>query len=134
MRVSVPEGKANCWVCGSDWDRKLAPVGSFTPNAFDLHDMHGNVREWVEDCYNYNYDGAPTDGSAWTVYIIRPQGHICVFRMNRGGAFNSDFRVLRSATRIANSPVHRWDTVGFRVARTLSARVGAVMVAPGEHD
>jgi formylglycine-generating enzyme required for sulfatase activity len=122
----IGKGNTNCWVCGSDWDRKLAPVGSFSPNAFDLYDMHGNVWEWVEDCDNQNYNGAPTDGSAWAV-------DSCVFRMNRGGAFNSDFRAVRSANRAFNSPESSWGNLGFRVGRTLSAGVGAIIVAPGEH-
>jgi formylglycine-generating enzyme required for sulfatase activity len=44
---------------------KTTPVGSFAPNAFKLHDMHGNVWEWCEDIYHHDYNGAPTDGSAW---------------------------------------------------------------------
>src|SRR6185436_13912074 len=61
----IGQGKANCDGCGGQWDKKqTAPVGSFSPNAFGLYDMHGNIWEWAEDCYVENYDGAPTDGSA----------------------------------------------------------------------
>ena len=46
--------------------QRTVAVGSFKPNAFGLHDVHGNVSEWVEDCWNEDYKGAPSDGSAWT--------------------------------------------------------------------
>ena len=55
-------------------------VGSFEPNAFGLHDMHGNVFEWVQDCYEENYDGAPVDGSAVTTGD-------CTYRVQRGGSW-----------------------------------------------
>ena len=58
-----------------------APVGSYTKNGFGLHDVLGNVWEWVEDCWHASYEGAPGDGRAWTV-----RGD-CVRRVLRGGAW-----------------------------------------------
>lgn len=104
---------ADCHGCGSKWDnRETAPVGSFKPNAFGLYDTHGNVWEWVEDCYHVDYSGAPTDGSAWTTGD-------CSRRVRRGGAWGYIPRILRSADRGGDSPVNRSAFVGFRLGRTL---------------
>jgi formylglycine-generating enzyme required for sulfatase activity/CRP-like cAMP-binding protein len=109
------KGKANCLGCGSEWDGKqTAPVGSFAANAFGLHDMHGNVSEWVEDCYHANYDGAPTNGAAWTA------GGDCTTRMIRGGGWNISPVNLRSASRGRGESFIQFDSLGFRVARTLT--------------
>lgn len=107
-------GKANCNGCGSRWDNKqTAPVGSFAPNAFGLYEMHGNALEWVEDCYQWMYRGAPTNGSA------RTDGD-CRNRVLRGGAWGFVPSTLSSASRYSNSPGFRNYFVGFRVARTLT--------------
>ena len=105
---------ANCDGCGSPWDLKhTAPVGSLKPNAFGLHDMHGNVWEWVEDTWHQNYDGAPTDGSAW----LR-SGELS-YHVVRGGSWRNEGEHVRAAVRFKRNINVRFDTLGFRVARTI---------------
>jgi formylglycine-generating enzyme required for sulfatase activity len=92
--------------------RQTTPVGAHAANAFNLFDMHGNVGEWVEDCYAPNYDLAPVDGAA-------VQADECQRRVYRGGGYADQAPVLRAAARrVANDDV-RSPGVGFRVARTL---------------
>jgi len=108
----IGRGNANCDGCGSQWDNKTtAPVASFRPSAFGLYDMHGNVWEWVEDCKNDGYSGAPSDGSVWT------RGN-CSVRVLRGGSWFNVPRLLRSAGRNGNSTGFRGAGSGFRLART----------------
>ena len=77
--------------------------------------MHGNVWEWVEDCWHDNYAGnPPTDGSAWTA------GGKCTYRVVRGGSWNNDPEDLRSAYRVRFTTVVRDNVLGFRVGRTLT--------------
>jgi formylglycine-generating enzyme required for sulfatase activity/predicted nucleic acid-binding Zn-ribbon protein len=109
----VEEGMANCFDCGSDWDRKsTAPVASFSPNNFGLYDLAGNVREWVMDCYHPNYSGAPLDGSAW----MEPG---CRERVVRGGAYNKTSDSMRSIWRGHLKPNLSFTFIGFRVVREL---------------
>ena len=109
----VGSGRANCDGCGSQWDSKTtAPVGSFAANAWGLHDMHGNVEEWVEDCWNLDYSDAPSSGGAWL------SGY-CPRRVLRGGSWNSYPSEIRSARRFSMPTDSRRNTRGFRVARTI---------------
>jgi formylglycine-generating enzyme required for sulfatase activity len=91
------------------------PVGSYAPNAFGLYDMHGNVWEWVEDCWNKSYTGSPTDGSAWT-------SGDCNSRVLRGGSWGNGPWELRAAYRLRDGIGMGRNNYyfGFRVARTLS--------------
>lgn len=105
--------KANCNGCGSFWDNRMtAPVGSFEPNSFGIYDMHGNVREWVEDCWTDSHEGLPPDGSART----RPD---CMLHVVRGGAWNLQPMYVRSSARDCYHPKDQLNTVGFRVARSV---------------
>ena len=85
--ASIGAGEANCRECGSGSGIQTVPVGSFKANSFGLYDTAGNVAEWVEDCWNDNYRGAPQNGSAWT-------SRQCTLRVLRGGAFDSQARYL----------------------------------------
>lgn len=93
--------------------RQTTEVGSFPPNAFGLYDMHGNVCGWCQDHWHQSYDGAPTDGSAWT------QGGDSRYRVRRGGAWDHDPWLCRSAFRFCNSPESRNSGIGFRVVSAL---------------
>ena len=109
----IGKGNANCNGCGSQWDAKqTSPVGSFKPNAFGLYDMAGNVFQWVQDCYHPDYNGVPTDGSAWN-------SGDCSNRVVRGGSWVSGPRLLRSPNRDGVATVFRGFNLGFRVGRTL---------------
>jgi len=96
---------ANC----NDGHAYTAPVGSFRPNAFGLHDMLGNVWEWTQDCWNANYSEAPMDGSA-------SAAGDCFMRVVRGGSWDDSPPALRAAYRVGSPMVIRVYGRGFRVA------------------
>ena len=107
----VGTARANCFDCGTEWGgRETAPVGSFAASPFGLHDLSGNAREWVKDCYASTYEGAPVDGSA----VDASQ---CRQRVIRGGSYSSPSTKLRVTTRDQGEPDMRLDDLGFRVAR-----------------
>ena len=114
----IGHNRANCNGCGSRWDaRQTAPVGSFSANAFGLYDVHGNVWERVQDCWNDSYVGAQSDGSAW-------EAGDCASRGIRGGGWQALPRYNRAANRgRAWPPSNRalGERTGFRVARSLAA-------------
>ena len=89
-----------------------SPVGSYPANAFGLYDMHGNVYEWIADCYHPDYVGAPTDGSAWT----EPD---CDTLRIRGNDWGEAPVFSRSGNRNDIDPQTRGDWIGFRVVRSL---------------
>lgn len=100
-------GRANT-VCGDDW--KTVEVKSFAVNAFGLYDMHGNVWEWTQDCWNKSYLGAPSDGRAWT------DGN-CAGRMLRGGSWYYNPSFLRSAKRYKFKASDGFYDIGFRLVQ-----------------
>ncbi len=89
--------------------RRLHQVGEKAPNAFGLHDMHGNVWEWCEDDWHDNYRGAPEDGRAW---VDRERGDT---RVLRGGSWFGNLPdYLRSASRYLGFSDNAEFNVGFR--------------------
>jgi formylglycine-generating enzyme required for sulfatase activity len=97
-----------------EWGGQTVPVDSFEANPWGLFNVHGNVFEWCEDVWHDNYDGAPTDGSAWL------EGGDDHWRVVRGGSWYVIPRFLRSADRDRGSTDFRIDDFGFRLARTLN--------------
>jgi formylglycine-generating enzyme required for sulfatase activity len=107
----MQKGKANCKDCGEPWqDGGPAPVGSFAPNQFGLHDMNGSVWEWVQDCWHNTYKGAPTDGHAWDEAN-------CRVRVIRGASWRDGASYMPSTTRFKYDSAVRQSQNGFRVAR-----------------
>jgi formylglycine-generating enzyme required for sulfatase activity len=111
----MKSGMANCAACGSQWDDKNAPVGSFKPNPFGLDDTAGNVGEWVDDCWHDNYNGAPADGSAWK----ETSGGNCGQRVIRGGSSRDLPKALRASSRFRANADDRHGNTGFRLAQDL---------------
>ncbi len=91
-------------------------VGSFAPNAWGLHDMHGNVMEWCMDAYHHSYEGAPQDGSAWVT------GGEKGVRVLRGGSWFDSANQLRSPSREVLSAIICDDSIGFRVVAFAKSR------------
>ncbi len=91
-----------------EYRKKTTPVGSFTPNDFGLYDMHGNVWEWCEDNWHDNYEGAPTNGSAWLSGISNT-------KVVRGGSWINAPHYCRSACRFDLTRADRLSNLGFRV-------------------
>jgi formylglycine-generating enzyme required for sulfatase activity len=104
---SISTGQANDTI-------KTVPVDSFAPNPWGLYNVHGNVWEWVEDCWHDTYQGAPADGSAWTTACRDGR------RVIRGGSWGVSLRYLRAAYRGRDTTGSRDDKLGFRLARTLN--------------
>ena len=96
--------------------RGTVEVGSFKPNKFGLHDMHGNVMEWVQDCWNVlGYAGAPSDGTAWGAGD-------CTMRPLRGGSWWHLPENGRSASRGGRRATSRDFVLGFRVIKIMDGR------------
>jgi formylglycine-generating enzyme required for sulfatase activity len=121
-RTYANHGKNEC--CGGaavEADKWLhtAPVGSFPANGFNIHDTIGNVWEWVQDCWNKDYSGAPSDGSEWNAGS-------CGKRAIRGGSWDSRPGMIRSANRGWGRVDERFNYLGFRVVRSLPGSVSKV--------
>jgi formylglycine-generating enzyme required for sulfatase activity len=99
----------NCDGIARSYSLQTQAVGRYQPNPWGLHDVHGNISEWVEDCYRQNYASAPVDGSAWL-------GGDCALRAIRGGSRGKSSRHLRSANRDFGRIDSRRADHGFRVA------------------
>jgi formylglycine-generating enzyme required for sulfatase activity len=95
-----------------EYRQRTVPVDSFDANPWGLYQVHGNVWEWTEDCWNESNAGNPGDGRAWTT------GN-CSQRVVRGSSWSSDPLFLRSANRLKRNAVDRDYDLGFRLAGTL---------------
>jgi formylglycine-generating enzyme required for sulfatase activity len=98
-----------------EWRQSTVAVDQFAPNPWGLYQVHGNVWDWCEDVWHNNYDGAPTDGSAWLV------GGDQARRVVRGSSWSDVPRLLRAAFRGSDPADGRYLSLGFRVGRTITS-------------
>ena len=99
-----------------EYRQQTKDVGSFPPNSFGLYDMHGNVWEWCQDTWHNNYEGAPTDGSAWIDNNNR-------YRLLRGGSWDSNLEDCRCANRYYfYLPDDHINFIGLRVVYRVAPR------------
>jgi len=96
-----------------EYRQRTLTVDSFQPNPWGFYQVHGNVKEWTQDCYHSSYAGAPADGTPWLSGDCR--SHVL-----RGGSWNNDPWFLRATVRNSLSAGYRSNGLGFRVGRTLA--------------
>lgn len=113
---SILTSQANYNGLKGKFRKRTVSVDSFEPNEFGLYNVHGNVWEWVEDCWHKSYHGAPSNGKAWT------KGGKCSARVLRGGSWLGHPGFQRSAIRLAYNSGVRVNYSGFRVSRTLAGQ------------
>jgi formylglycine-generating enzyme required for sulfatase activity len=94
-------------------EHKTHPVGQKKANPWGLYDMHGNVWEWVQDCWHDSYNGAPADGRAWIVDCKNGGA----FRVRRDGGWRRGPGSCRSASRDDFARGTCSDNLGFRLLR-----------------
>jgi formylglycine-generating enzyme required for sulfatase activity len=97
----------------SDGEAKSSKVGQYKASPFGLHDMHGNVWEWAEDCWKAGYHDAPSNGSVY-------KDNECEYRVTRGGSWYNIPLGVRSANRYWYEPTYRSFNLGFRLFRDTS--------------
>ena len=103
----IGSNKANCWNCGDHFEY-TSPVGSFAANPFGLYDTVGNVWEWTCSEFESKYSGKEKN------CISKNHARLLVIR---GGSWNIEAGIVRTANRYGNSRDFRGNDVGFRLAR-----------------
>ena len=106
---------APVFACDDGYER-TAPVGSFEPNPWGLHDMLGNAWEWTDDCVHDDMSGIPTDGSAW----YEEDDGDCNRRTPRGGAWQSGTDWVRAAAQAADHAHYHSQLIAIRIGLTLN--------------
>jgi len=113
----IGKNRAACDGCGAEWGldakKMTAPVGSFAPNPFGIYDTVGNVWEWCADSWHPSYKGAPNDGQVW-------RGGDENYRVLRGGSWYFNPWFARTAFRVRDVSVGRFDGFGFRVVSSVA--------------